>query len=84
MSVAVQPHEGGLYPTFRGTLSVEEEAGNFCRLDLDGAYTPPLGLAGAAFDAMLGHRIAVEIARAFLDEIRIGIELPFQTGMTVA
>ena len=30
----------------------------FCRLDLDGAYSPPLGPAGALFDAVLGKRIA--------------------------
>jgi hypothetical protein len=84
MEIPWAAHDGGPYPVFFGTLSVEEGVGNFCRFDLDGSYAPPLGLAGVVFDAVVGHHIAVEAARALLDEIRIGIELAFQTGMTVA
>ena len=83
MDIEWHAHDGGPYPVFRGTLSVEEVTGNYCRLDLDGTYAPPLGIAGVVFDAVLGHRIAVGAARQLLDEIRIGLELAFQTGMTV-
>lgn len=84
MDIRWRAHGGGLYPVFRGTLSVEEESGNFCRLDLDGSYVPPLGVAGAMFDAVVGHRIALQAARQLLDEIKTGFELAFQTGMTIA
>jgi hypothetical protein len=36
----------------------------YCRIDLDGSYEPPLGLAGAVFDSVLGHHIAVAAAGA--------------------
>jgi hypothetical protein len=83
MDVELRPHDGGLYPTFRGTLGVEEGVGNFCRLDLDGGYVPPLGLAGAMFDAVAGRHIAIAATRELLDTIRIGIEFAFQTGATI-
>lgn len=83
MEIGWSPHGGGPYPIFRGTLSVEEVTGNFCRLDLDGAYVPPLGMAGAVFDAVVGHRIALGVARELLDEIKTGFEFAFQTGLTV-
>jgi hypothetical protein len=84
MDLAWSAHGGGPYPIFRGTLSVEEGTTMSCRLDLDGKYDPPLNIAGAVFDAIAGHRIAVEAARALLDEIRIGFEFAFQTGKTMA
>lgn len=83
-SLKWRPHDGGIYPVFRGTLSVEEGAGNFCRFDLDGAYEPPLGLAGAVLDNVVGHHLAETAARLLLDEIKTGVELAFQTGATVS
>ena len=29
-------------------------------MEIEGSYAPPGGIAGAAFDAILGHRIAAE------------------------
>jgi hypothetical protein len=84
MEMKWRPHDGGLYPIFRGTLSVEDVTGNYCRIDLDGSYVPPLGVAGAVFDSVLGHRIALAAARELLDEIKLGLELAFQTGATIA
>jgi hypothetical protein len=56
--IAWEAERGGPFPAFTGTLSAADEGAGFCRLDLDGAYSPPLGPAGAAFDAVLGKRIA--------------------------
>ena len=84
MDIQWAPHDGGPYPIFKGILSVEETGGNFCRLDLDGKYEPPLGIAGQVFDHVVGHRIAITAARHLLEEIKTGFELAFQTGMTVA
>lgn len=84
MEIKWRPHDGGPYPIFRGTLTVEDVTGNYCRFDLDGAYAPPLGLAGAVFDSVVGHHIAVAAARELLNEIKTGVELAFQTGATIA
>lgn len=59
-------------------------SGNFCRLDLDADYVRPLYLAGAAFDAAVGQYIALAAARQLLDEIKLGFELAFQTGASIA
>ena len=84
MDIQWQPHDGGPYPVFHGVLSVEEEGAGYCRLDLDGAYQPPLGFAGAVFDAVVGHRIAVSAARALLEEIKLGYERAVKTGAPVS
>jgi hypothetical protein len=84
LEIEWRPHAGGLYPVFRGILRVEDVTGNFCRFDLDGAYVPPLGLAGAVFDSVVGHHMALSAARELLDEIKTGVELAFQTGATIA
>jgi hypothetical protein len=75
MDIQWGPHDGGPYPIFNGMLSVEETGTNICRIDLDGHYQPPLGLAGAVFDAAIGHRIALGASRQLLDEIKTGFEM---------
>lgn len=65
---------GGPYPVFRGTLTAEQEASDFCRLDLDGAYVPPGSIVGLAFDAALGNRIARGVALELLAQLRAAFE----------
>ena len=64
------PRDGGPYPTFNGTLSVAQDAIGWSRVEIDGTYQPPFGIAGAAFDAVLGHRIAQQTALELLAEMR--------------
>jgi hypothetical protein len=66
---------GGGFPRFSGTLSLEnnEEFDSFT-LMLKGSYDPPVGPSGQAFDAALGHRIAIATARDLLSRIRDEIE----------
>jgi hypothetical protein len=75
MSVDWEPAGGGPFPQFHGTLvaSNDENYESFS-LVLDGAYQPPMGATGAAFDAALGHRIAIATARNLLAEVRDGVE----------
>jgi hypothetical protein len=48
------------YPAFSGTVHVYPEADpQSARLEIDGAYEPPGGLAGRAFDALIGARMAL-------------------------
>ncbi len=50
---------GGPYPVFVGTLAIEpdEDLSTFF-LSLTGDYEAPFGIAGAAFDASIGRRVA--------------------------
>ena len=62
-----QPHGGGLYPTFSGTLTVRaDEDYTGCILELAGAYEPPMGPVGTAFDAIVGSRLAAGTAAELL------------------
>jgi hypothetical protein len=69
---------GGPYPTFSGDLAIEsgDDYDSFY-LDLRGSYAPPLGAVGAAFDLVLGHRIAEHSARNLLAMIADSIEADF-------
>jgi hypothetical protein len=60
--------DGGLYPSFDGKLALEFE-GETPVLVLAGEYEPPLGIAGQAFDAVIGAHIASATAREFLRSI---------------
>jgi hypothetical protein len=70
--------EPGPYPVFAGELLIgaDNDYDAFWLL-LDGAYTPPAGIAGQVFDAVIGHRIATAVARNLLTEMRIAIETLF-------
>lgn len=70
LDIEWDPKDGGPYPHFKGTLTVSDEAAGWSRLDLDGEYTPPLGPVGAAFDAVLGGRIAVRTAQELLERLK--------------
>ena len=65
-----ESEEEGPYPIFDGFLSIEAgEDYNVFSLALEGMYKPPGGLAGRAFDAVVGNRIAEQTARELLADI---------------
>jgi uncharacterized membrane protein len=66
--------DAGPYPVFDGTLVASPVDAGSCRLELCGSYAPPGGVAGAAFDALLGRGIAVEGARDLLARFKAGLE----------
>ncbi|MEO7202908.1 MAG: hypothetical protein ABI431_08570 [Candidatus Tumulicola sp.] len=69
------PTEPGPFPTFTGTLHVDaDDDYDTFSLRLDGAYEPPLGLIGAAFDGIIGGRIAAMCSRNLLSLIAGEIE----------
>jgi hypothetical protein len=70
--------QDGPFPHFNGTLVVEsdEDYGAFW-LALGGTYTPPGGIGGRVFDAVIGNRIADATARGLLVEIRDEAERRF-------
>jgi hypothetical protein len=64
------PKDGGPYPAFDGTLSIAEDGIGWSRIEIDGTYRAPFGLVGAAFDALVGHRIAQDTATELLEQIK--------------
>ncbi len=74
------PEKPGPFPFFTGELLVEarEDYDSFT-LRLCGTYTPPLGVVGKGFDAMLGNRIAQATANDLLHRLKNMIEQQFET-----
>ena len=70
LDVSWAPKDGGPYPSFAGTLSVAEDAIGYSRIEIDGEYRPPFGIAGAAFDAAVGRRIAQGSIAELLAELK--------------
>lgn len=69
------PTGDGPLPKFSGTLSIEsDEDYDAFFAALEGQYEPPLGIAGRAFDALVGHRIAEATADQLLHRIRDYVE----------
>lgn len=72
-----EPATEGPFPTFEGKLYAwAEHDPNISFVELDGTYEVPLGAAGAAFDAVLGEKIAQQSVRALLLELARGIGTP--------
>jgi hypothetical protein len=65
-----KPHGGGPYPNFLGELTARaDEVYTSCILELTGSYEPPMGVLGAAFDAIVGSRLATATAQDLLKKI---------------
>jgi hypothetical protein len=73
--VSWHPVPEGPYPRFTGTmrLASDERDPRATVLEVAGAYRPPLGALGAAFDIVIGRRIAAATLRAFVDDIIRGV-----------
>ena len=71
--------DGGPFPVFDGQLTVaQDETYESCRLVIEGAYTPPGKVAGAAFDAVLGSRIASATAKELLERMQSFLQVSFE------
>jgi hypothetical protein len=74
-SVRWESAGGGAFPQFQGTLSVlNDEDYESCILALDGTYDPPLGVAGVAFDHLMGRTIAEICGNDLLERIGTSVE----------
>ncbi len=70
--------KAGPYPVFDGELTVRaDETYESSLLELKGAYRPPGGALGAAFDWAVGARIASATAQALLERVGSEIEARF-------
>ncbi len=71
------PEGKAIFPKFEGTLVVwAGHDGTSSRLEIDGDYLPPFGVAGQVFDEVIGHRIAESTAHEFLKDVKRAIEMP--------
>jgi hypothetical protein len=69
-------------PKFAGALSGERLEGGESRLTLEGQYNAPFGPVGAAFDVILGRRIAAATANALLQDMKEFIESDYQMALS--
>lgn len=77
-AVSWAAENGGPYPTFIGSLRIGAmDDYDAFELILAGRYEPPLGVVGAGFDKVVGHRIAVSMAQHLLASIAGDIEASF-------
>ena len=58
-----------LFPLMSAQLSAWPLTLSETQIEIEGDYTPPLGLVGKAIDATVGHRIAEASVRRFLDDV---------------
>lgn len=61
--------DASLFPTMKAELSLYPISGSETQLDLTGHYTPPLGVLGAAIDALIFHRMAEASVHQFLVDV---------------
>jgi hypothetical protein len=75
LRITWSPEGRSVFPRFEGTLVVRgADDAALSYLELDGAYRPPLGVAGQIFDETIGHRIAESTAREFLKDLKRAVE----------
>jgi len=69
-----KPLPGGVYPSFDGELRVLHSNHTYSSiLELEGHYTPPLGVLGLGFDAAIGHKVAEATIKYLLEGFASGI-----------
>ena len=78
MSLEWAPEGGGPFPKFEGNLTLRPNSGQ-TELELKGEYAPPLGEIGAAFDAVVGNKIARATVRMLLENLKAALEEEFAT-----
>jgi hypothetical protein len=63
------PRRPGWFPTMSATLTCYALSSTETQLDFDGTYEPPLGVFGAAVDAVALHRFAQRAVSNFVREV---------------
>ncbi len=68
MMLSWEPLGNRALPSFSGTLMATPQTEMTCSLEIAGSYAPPGGIAGIAFDQIVGVRIARATVDALLEE----------------
>lgn len=71
---------GALFPSMTGTLELQALSlrSPLTQVTLVGTYEPPLGVLGAAGDALIGRHIAEATVHRFVDDVATRIEQQMQ------
>lgn len=77
LTIEWKPLGRGPLPSFRGTLAATPRTEATCSLAVAGSYTPPGGIAGMAFDRVIGGRIANATIDALLQQFKDSIEADY-------
>ncbi len=59
----------GVFPALKAELSVYPLSATETQVELRGHYDPPMGVLGAALDAVVGHRIAEASVHRFVHSV---------------
>jgi hypothetical protein len=78
MKIRWEPSLAGPYPHFDGEFEIHP-LGLKTELTLVGSYEPPGGIFGAAFDAVIGSKIAQISARTLLEDLKAHLEADYAT-----
>lgn len=77
LRIVWRPIGAGPLPGFDGTLSTEFVGETTSRLTIAGTYTPPGGIAGVAFDQLIGVHIAGATLMALLGQFADAIQTEY-------
>ena len=78
LAISWIPAETAAFPRFQGVFEARKLHDVDCQLALNGSYIAPGGIAGAAFDAVLGHRIARATIESFLHQLGTAAEADYR------
>jgi hypothetical protein len=81
LTISWRPIGSSALPDFHGKLVATPETETACRLAIAGAYTPPGGIAGVAFDQLIGGRISAATIGSLLDQFKASIEADYATRL---
>ncbi len=77
LTIEWEPLGGGPLPSFLGTVAATPQAEAACTLTIAGRYAPPGGIAGIAFDTLVGGRIASATLMALIQQLKNSIEADY-------
>ena len=81
--VSWSPHGTMAIPSFAGTFATTASANGGCLLALTGTYAAPGGIAGAAFDALVGGNMARASIQGLLQELATATEADYRTRLAM-
>lgn len=83
IEVSWSPQGTMAIPSFAGTFATTTSADGGCLLALTGTYAAPGGIAGAAFDALVGGNIARATIERLLQQLATATEADYRTRLSM-
>lgn len=83
IQVSWTPEGTMAFPSFDGSLAAKTDGDARCLLVLSGSYVAPGGIAGAAFDALLGGNIARASIEGLLQQLAAAAEVDYRTRVAL-